>query len=168
MHLNKRIFVALLFSFIPILVSSFAHSQQLNLTITIPALDVSPYHRPYVAVWLETPKRQSIKTIAIWYEQDDWLKDLRQWWRKAGRNNRAQYDAATGATRKPGQYTLQWDGNDASGKPLPAGDYVLLIEAAREAGGRDFLRQVIQWGGEPQHYQLEGQLELGTIAIDIQ
>lgn len=138
-----------------------------TLEIEVPRLDVSPYHRPYVAVWLETPDRQGVHTLEIWYEQDTWLKDLRQWWRKLGRADSARYDGVTGATRKPGRYRLTWDGRDAEGRVVPAGDYVLLIEAAREEGGRDLLRQAVTLGDQAQHFQLKGQGELGSVDIHI-
>lgn len=142
-------------------------ADTITIDLAVPELKVDPYHRPYVAVWLESPKRKGLQTIAIWYEQDDWLKDLRQWWRKLGRNNTDAYDAATGATRKPDNYVIKW--NQENSIDIPAGEYWLCFEASREAGGRDFFRQKIQLGlGESQSYQMNGEVELGQINISIQ
>ncbi|CAM2009528.1 DUF2271 domain-containing protein [Acanthopleuribacter pedis] len=135
--------------------------------IELPKLDVSPYFRPYVAIWLESPDRQGVHTIEVWYEEDTWLKDMRQWWRKLGRADSARYDGVTGATRKAGTHRITWDGRDADGKAVPPGDYFLNFEAAREEGGREFMRQKITIGGASQHYQLEGKNELGKIQIHI-
>lgn len=148
-----------------------AAQQHIIISLEIPALNVSPYHKPYVAVWLETPQRQGVHSLFVWFEQDDWLKDMRQWWRKLGRHDRNEFAAVTGATRKPGHYKLQWNGVTDNGEQLAAGEYLLNFEASREAGGRDFIRQKIRWqpnSPDRQHYQLQGTRELGRIQIDIQ
>lgn len=141
-------------------------AQEIRIELEIPKLDASPYHKPYVAVWLETTERKGMQTLAVWHEKEDWLKDMRQWWRKLGRGNTA-YDSVSGATRKPGKHTITWKAVDGDGKPLPAGTYYLNVEAAREQGGRDFLRQKIEIDNTGHQYTLEGDLELGTIIISI-
>ena len=149
--------------------------EQLTVDLQLPALDVNPYHRPYVAVWIETPQRKGVATLAVWHERSDWLKDMRQWWRKLGRANQVAieqqapyFDAISGPTRKPGHYQLVWQGLDNAGHAVPAGDYWLMIEASREEGGRDFKRQKIQWGQHrPQVYTLQGDVELGEIRLSI-
>jgi hypothetical protein len=160
----KTFFLTMLLSLSPLL----AQAESINIDLTLPTLEVSPYHRPYVAVWLETTDRRGIETIAAWYEKDDWLKDMRQWWRKLGKSNPKRYDAVSGATRKPGKHHIQWTVIDSQGKPIPKGEYYLCLEAAREAGGRDFLRQKITLGNrETQTYSLNGDIELGEINITI-
>lgn len=147
---------------------SKGYAETLEVSLEIPTLEVTPYHKPYVAIWLETPKRQGVHTLAFWKEQPDWFKDLRQWWRKIGRDKTPNYDAVTGATRKPGTYQLLWDGTLASGQVITPGDYILHIEAVREQGSRDYLRQRISLGAsQPQQYQLRGDIELGTVIISI-
>lgn len=138
-----------------------------TLRIELPKLDVDPYFRPYVAIWLETPDRQGVHTLEVWYEEDTWLKDMRQWWRKLGRGDSERYDGVTGATRKAGTHRITWNGRGADGKPIPPGDYFLNFEAAREEGGREFIRQKITIGGPEQHYQLQGKNELGAVHIHI-
>ncbi|CAM2069195.1 DUF2271 domain-containing protein [Sulfidibacter corallicola] len=143
-------------------------AEGVRVEIVIPQLDARPYHRPYVAIWLETTERKGVHTLAVWHEQDEWLKDMRQWWRKLGRSKEPPYDAVSGATRKPGSYRVLWNGLDAEGRPLPAGEYYLNVEAAREEGGRDFLRQKVVLGGDkPQHYTLTGRGEIGEVHIEI-
>jgi len=134
----------------------------LEIQIEIPALEVSPYHRPYVAIWLEDEARNGVKTIAVWHEGAEWLKDMRQWWRRLGRDGEPPYDGVSGATRRPGRYVVSWR-NDLA---LPAGTYYLNVEAAREQGGRDYLRQKIEIGsGRGQRYEAKGDLELKTVTI---
>ncbi|BDF96052.1 MULTISPECIES: DUF2271 domain-containing protein [Pseudoalteromonas] len=116
-----------------------AHATELEIELTLPDLDVQPYHRPYVAVWLETPERKHVTTVALWVEKAEWFKDLRQWWRKAGKSD-ANFDGVTGATKRPGTYTINWDGTDLAGKAVTAGTYLLNLEVVREEGGRDYTR----------------------------
>ena len=163
----KQIFITLVLISTLLLVPSLK-AETLEVSIDIPKINSTPYHKPYIAVWIETPKRKGVHTLAFWKEQSDWFKDLRQWWRKIGRNKSPNYDAVTGATRKPGTYQLTWDGALVSGKQITAGKYVLHIEAVREQGGREYIRQVIYLGQKnTQNYTLSGKAELGKIAISI-
>ncbi|TGE83811.1 DUF2271 domain-containing protein [Pseudoalteromonas sp. KS88] len=121
------------------LFQSNTSAAELEIELTLPELDVQPYHRPYVAVWLETPKRKHVTTVTLWVEKAEWFKDLRQWWRKAGKSD-ANFDGVTGATKRPGSYTINWDGKDLEGNPVTAGKYLLNLEVVREEGGRDYKR----------------------------
>ncbi len=144
------------------------NTENIDIEINIPKLNVGTYHRPYVAIWLETEKRKGLHTIAVWHEKEDWLKDMRQWWRKLGRKNTETYDATSSATRRPGSYHINWNALDKKGNAFPAGEYYLSFEAAREAGGRDYLRQKISLGhNKAQQYTLKGKVELGNIKISI-
>jgi len=116
-----------------------AQSPQLEIELTLPELDVQPYHRPYVAVWLETPERKHVTTLALWVQKAEWFKDLRQWWRKAGKSD-ANFDGVSSATKRAGTYAINWDGNDLNGKSVIAGKYLLNVEVVREEGGRDYSR----------------------------
>tara|TARA_Y100001949_G_C15983398_1_gene329403 strand:+ start:1393 stop:1935 length:543 start_codon:yes stop_codon:yes gene_type:complete len=142
--------------------SAPASADQIDIQIEIPALKVDPYHRPFVAAWIETPKRKGVATLTVMFDDAEWLKDLRQWWRKQGRRMK-DVDAVSAATRKPGPHRIRWN---ASG--LPDGEYMLCLEAAREAGGREFIRIPIQLGAsEPQTHQAQGKNELGHITVQI-
>lgn len=142
--------------------------EKVTVHFTVPVLDVSPYHRPYVAVWVETEQREGIKTLIVWHEGHDWLKDLRQWWRRLGRSAVPPIDGVSGATPKPGQYSVVWDGLNADGQPVEPGTYIINIEAARENGGRDFHRQKIVIGqNASQNYRYEGKVELKDVKITV-
>ena len=64
---------------------------KLEATVEIPKLNVSEYHRPYVAVWVQDQNRNVVANLAVWYqmkkgnegEGTKWLPDLRQWWRRS-------------------------------------------------------------------------------------
>jgi len=138
------------------------------INFAIPRVEARPYHRPYVAVWLEDDARNGVKTFLVWHEQEDWLKDLRRWWRKMGRDATPPFDGVSGATPKPGDYKLSLQTVDMKGVPLKAGTYTLHLEVVREKGGREYFVQEIQLGGHtPQTYTLKGDVEIGQIVISI-
>ncbi|WP_415906701.1 DUF2271 domain-containing protein [Neptuniibacter sp. QD72_48] len=138
-----------------------------QIELTIPQIATSKYQRPFVAVWVEQKgERKAVSTISVWFDDKKWLKDIRRWWRKAGRYGQA-VDGVTGATRVPGGYTLKWDGTDNQGKALPAGEYTLYLEAVREHGDRTLLKQKVSLGKGQQVYKLDAGAELGPVSISI-
>lgn len=145
-----------------------AADAPLKVALTVPDLDADPYHRPYVAIWIETPERDGLKTLVLWHYQEDdtWLKDLRQWWRKLGRGNRESVDAISGATRRPDHYEITWDGRDKEGSLLPSGEYLLNFEVVREEGDRTYYRETIQLG-KAGTIKLPANNELGEITITL-
>ena len=153
-----------------------AQAADLTVKVQIPRLNVAEYHRPYVAIWIENPDQSVAKHLAVWYQTDkkkedgtQWLKDLRQWWRRGGREQTMPIDGVTGATRPVGEHTLQFKSGDKQIAGLPNGSYNLVVEAVREVGGRELLRVPFEWPGtQPQHASAQGKTELGTITLDIQ
>ncbi|MGO4213521.1 DUF2271 domain-containing protein, partial [Terriglobus sp. YAF25] len=108
---------------------------------------------------------------ALWFAKPRWLHELKQWYRDDQMRNMAEGTDLTAtlssATRVPGAYTLRWDGKDNSGKQVKPGKYTVLIEAAREHGGYDLLRQEINLDGKtPAKFTLNGKAEVGTATVD--
>ncbi len=126
---------------LPLLAAPLPDSAKVDFEFELPKIDTSMYARPYVALWIEDEKRKPVKTIQLWVGKDEWLKDLRSWWRKVGRYDRELVDAMTSATRPAGQYRFVWDGTNDDGQRLEQGDYTLHVEVVREHGGRNYLRQ---------------------------
>jgi hypothetical protein len=133
-------------------IASPALAGNLDLKVEIPRKDVAEYHRPYVAVWLERPGEGVVSTLAVWYEvqSDDhegekYLKELRQWWRRIGRELKVPIDGVTGATRAPGQHQLTFVEQKAPLSKLAPGKYQLVVEAVRESGGRELVRIPFDW-----------------------
>jgi hypothetical protein len=126
-----------------------AFAADLAVTFQVPQLKVAEYHRPYVAIWLESADQAKAADLAVLYdtkkanaEGEKWLKDLRAWWRKGGRDLKMPADGVSGATRAPGAHTLTFPASRFA--RLPAGQYVVVIEATREVGGRETLKLPIQ------------------------
>lgn len=136
-----------------------------TISITLPQIRVAEYHRPYVAVWIEPAGGGPARSLAVWYDGKKagnepgtkWLADLRSWWRKGGRSLAMPADGISGATRAPGTYTI----------PMPAdirpGAYVLNVEAAREAGGREIVSLPI--AVPTANARAAGHAELGAITL---
>src|SRR5690606_32749325 len=119
-------------------VATPALAADLTVAVTLPRLNVAAYHRPYVAVWIERPDNTAVRTLAVWYQQTasregdgkDWLKDMRTWWRRGGRSMTMPADGVSSATKAPGTHSVRVPA--ARLASLPAGDYVMVVEAARE------------------------------------
>lgn len=139
--------------------------------IHIPRIEVAEYHRPYVALWLEKPDGAFVTNLAVWYDlkprrgsgEDGraWLKDLRAWWRRIGRELTMPVDGISGPTRPPGRHVITLQPG-----PLPPGEYVLVAEAARELGGREVLRAPLKWDGRRvEGGRAQGKSELGIVQV---
>ncbi|MES2740397.1 MAG: DUF2271 domain-containing protein [Pseudomonadota bacterium] len=157
------------------LVGASAMAADLSVKLDIPQLNVAEYHRPYVAVWLEGTDQKVVGTLSVLYDvkkKDQggtkWLKDVRQWWRKSGRELAMPLDGVSGATRAPGQHTLTFPAAKATLEALPPGAYQLVVEAAREAGGRELVRVPLQWPpASAQSLPVKGKEELGNVVVQL-
>ena len=151
-------------------ISAPAMAADLTVSVVIPRLSVAAYHRPYVAVWIERPDQTAVRTLAVWYEVSntaegkDWLKDMRTWWRRGGRSLALPADGVSSATKAPGRHTVTVPGARLSS--LPAGDYVILVEAARELGGREAVSVPFRWGA-PNTARASGSSEVGPVSVTV-
>ena len=152
------------------------HAAEISINVEIPRINAAEYHRPYVAVWVEGEGQKSVADLAVWYQQTDgkeghgtkWLPDLRQWWRKSGRTLKVPVDGVTGPTRPVGKHVLNFDEKHPDLAKLPAGSYTLVVEAAREVGGRELLRVPFSWPPKQSaEHQAQGQSELGAITLKL-
>jgi thiamine biosynthesis lipoprotein ApbE len=132
------------------------------------------YRRPYVAVWVEDAEGVPVRTLVLWMMKGGpgprWLPDLRRWYR--GDQVRKLVDDAdlvatvAKATRPPGTYSVAWDGKDDAGKAVAAGTYTLAIEAAREHGTYQVIRQELTLGETPFAQELKGNVEIKSASVE--
>lgn len=147
-------------------------AADLTVSVEIPRISGASYHRPYVAVWIERPDTTVVRTLAVWYQQSanqegdgkDWLKDIRTWWRRGGRALTMPADGVSSATKAPGHHAVTVPGARLSN--LPAGDYVMVVEAARELGGREAVRVPFRWGAA-NTARVAGATELGAVSVAV-
>ena len=151
-----------------------AVAADLNVTVEIPRMTVAEYHKPYVAIWIENADASAAGTLAVWYDADNredkgakWLKDMRQWWRKAGREMSFPADGVSGATRAPGPQKLVFSGAKGALKALKPGQYNLVVEAAREVGGHEAVRVPFTWGKAGKPASAKGATELGAVTVAV-
>lgn len=156
------------------LTAGSAFAGDLRVDIEIPRVQAAEYHMPYVAVWLENPDQSAVATLQVWYdvakrnsEGQTWLPEMRTWWRKTGRSLTLPADGVSGATRAPGHHTLTFRADNAALRNLPAGQYTIAIEAAREAGQREVVRVPFQWGGGATTATAQGTIELGAVNVAV-
>lgn len=150
-------------------------AADLNVKVEIPRLTVAEYHKPYVAFWIEGEDQTFVRNLAVWYdlkmknnEGTKWLKDMRQWWRKSGRDLQMPVDGLSSATRAPGEHKMSFNAAKSGMDKLPAGEYALVVEATREVGGRELIRVPFQWPPKSaQNAQVKGEHELGAVSIEL-
>ncbi|HEX6638972.1 MAG TPA: DUF2271 domain-containing protein [Steroidobacteraceae bacterium] len=152
--------------------SGTATAADLSLSVEIPQLQVAEYHRPYVAIWIEGADQAIAANLAVWYQvrgdHTKWLPDLRQWWRRGGRDLKVPVDGLTGATRPVGQHLLKFDANKAPLAGLEPGRYELVVEAVREVGGREAVRIPFEWPIKAAtRAAVKGSKELGAVALTL-
>jgi hypothetical protein len=149
-----------------------AGAADLTVNVQIPSLPVAEYHRPYVAIWIEGADQRIAANLALWYQvrgdHTKWLPDLRQWWRRGGRDVKVPVDGLTGATRPVGQHILKFDAATEPLAKLVPGQYTLVVEAVREVGGREALRVPFEWPiKSAQRAQAQGKSELGAVTLTL-
>ncbi|MDH0865502.1 DUF2271 domain-containing protein [Mitsuaria sp. GD03876] len=154
--------------------SAWAASVQLKLEL--PRLNVAEYHRPYVAVWVEKTGESgpAVAQLAVWYDikkQNNagtkWVKDMRQWWRQGGRAMTLPADGVSAATRAPGEHAIALD-TSAALAALPPGQYDIVVESSREAGGREVQRLPLTWPVKASAtVKAQGEHELGALELSV-
>ncbi|MFA5900523.1 MAG: DUF2271 domain-containing protein [Hyphomicrobium sp.] len=150
-------------------------AADVKVTIEVPKLDVAEYHRPYVAAWIEKPDGTVAANLSVWYDVKEenkkgnkWLKDLRQWWRRAGRDLDMPVDGLSSPTRPAGKHALEYAGTAPPLAELQAGEYELVVEAAREVGGREVVRIPFKWpAAAVVSSSAQGKDELGAVDLEI-
>ena len=154
-------------------VSGWAMAADLTVKFDLPQLNVAEYHKPYVAMWIEKADGSVASTLAVLYDVkkkdnagEKWVKDMRTWWRKGGKDVKLPMDGLSGATKAAGSHTMKFAG--ATDK-LPAGEYKLVVEAAREAGGRELVRVPFTLPAKGKlAANAAGKEELGAVSIAVQ
>ena len=149
---------------------------ELEVDIEVNRPDDGPrYRRPYVAIWVENQDGFPVRTLALWVSTtgggpSQWLPDLKRWYRsdeaRKRVDNRQMVLAWAQPTRPPGKYAVLWDGKDSKDRPVPPGDYTIFIEAAREHGTYQSIRQAVTIADVPFAEELQGNVEIRAASIE--
>ena len=145
----------------------------LEVAINKPSNPGRGYRRPYVAAWLTDKDGFPVRTLLLWVQQDAkgrrWVPDLRKW-NSDDRirgivDDKDLVDAVSGPTRSAGNHKVGWDGLDDNGEPLPPGTYTLHIEAAREHGTYQIIREKLELGEKKFELDLKGNEEIKSVHV---
>jgi thiamine biosynthesis lipoprotein ApbE len=122
------------------------------------------FRRPFVAIWIEDENHKPVRRIALWYNKPRWLPDLRSWY-AAQRASEIDVTSITGATRPAGNYALVWDGKNDAGQYVNQGKYTVFVEAAREHGTYQLIKQEMNFDGKPKDQVLPGNEEITSASL---
>ena len=108
------------------------------------------------AVWIEDSQGNYVKTLyATRYTANGgWQRrasSIPVWVKKSGLADMtgAQIDALTGVTPRTGNLTYTWDGTNSRGAAVPAGNYVIYLEATLRWENQVLYRAPIRLGQGP-------------------
>jgi thiamine biosynthesis lipoprotein ApbE len=150
--------------------SQWNPKYELTISIELSLIEGFRVHRPYVAVWIENEEHAPVRTIVLWFGKYKYLNELRAWSRVESMRSISEdthvMNSVSSATRPPGKYTFRWDGKDDFGKPVKAGKYTVMIEAAREHGSYQLMHQDMDFIGSPQQFQFPGGEEIASATLD--
>lgn len=128
-------------------------TAQLKIDFTYAATaDGGRFHNPYIAVWLEDSSGALVRTVSLWYKAAEakYLQDLKRWYTddrarisKGGADTKSTISSPT---RVPGSYSVLWDCKTDTGAQAAPGTYFVCIEAAREKGPYELIRESITLG----------------------
>lgn len=115
-----------------------------------------------------------MRTLAVLYREREarYLAELKAWYKadrlRAMAEGTDVLGSISSATRAPGHYTFKWDMKDEQGKLVAPGTYTILIEAAREHGTYQILRQAIDLTGTSRKADVpvNGGIEINGVSLD--
>jgi thiamine biosynthesis lipoprotein ApbE len=141
----------------------WAANQELLINIQVADLGGGA-RRPYVAVWVEDADHKPVRRLALWYRKPRWLPDLRSF-SDAQRESPIDLMSITSATRSAGNYSLVWDGKNDQGQFVEQGNYTIFIEAAREHGTYQLMKQSMKFDGKAKTQAIAGNEELSAASL---
>jgi thiamine biosynthesis lipoprotein len=156
-----------------VLQQSWDPNYELAINLELATLQGFRINRPYVAVWVVDADKKPVRQIALWMRatKEKYLWDMRSWYTAYYSDlmaDKPSVSSTTSATRSAGKYTLKWDGKDDKGNLVKQGTYTLYIEAAREHGTHQLMKQDITISKpQPQHFDLGDNIEISSASLDL-
>lgn len=148
---------------------TFPTGAQLAITFTFAATGERVLN-PYVAVWIEDATGTLVRTVALHVQSGEgtlYLQALRRWFQVSGTTPAQRDFPLSSPTRPPGEYAVVWDGTGADGTPVPNGRYFVCIEAVRDGGPHELIREPITIGLGPVQLGLPPAQELTAASVSL-
>jgi thiamine biosynthesis lipoprotein len=145
--------------------SAWPTGFQLTIDYEIPRQSNGRAQPPYVVVWITNAAGAPVRTLAAMGTDARFIDENYIWWRRVGRLMGRGVDAVAKPTRRPGRYSLVWDGRDDKGEPAPQGRYTVHVEASREHGGHAYQTLDLALGAQAVNAEAAGADELGPAAV---
>ncbi len=144
---------------------------ELSIRVELAQIEGLRIMRPFIVVWIEDKQKIPVRTLALWYGSYRYVSTLNVWFgsEELGANEGSDLkyiNSVSSATRPPGVYTVKWDGRADNGKIVKAGTYTVLIEASRERGTHQLMRQQMDFSGKPAQVDLPGNIEVASASLD--
>jgi hypothetical protein len=147
---------------------------ELTVTVDLATFEGRRAERPYLAIWIEDKDKVPVRTLTVLYREREakFLAELRAWYRadrlRAMADGTEILGSVSSATRSPGRYTFQWDMKDQRGNAIKPGTYTVCIEAAREHGTYQIMRQPMELAGAPKAVAvpIAGGIEISAASLD--
>lgn len=117
---------------------------------------------PHFAVWVEDADGNLVRTVLV--RDVDGVNTMAQWYDVLGRT-----ETTSSSTRPAGSNSVEWDLTDESGNRVPAGHYHVCIEASRDLGPSELIRERVRFAAKPATYHLRssGELAAGLVAYTV-
>ena len=106
-------------------------------------------YSPYVAIWITDEGGHLVRALAMLGGKLDYVSENYIWWRRYARSRPQIVAAVSRPTKRPGKYSLVWDGKDDMGAPVGQGRYTVHIEATREDGLHSYQSMEMMLGTAP-------------------
>jgi len=149
----KRLFLILILTTLILTGAAAQQTQAPAAEVTFTFTRQSGSASNQFAVWIENAHGQYIKTVyaASYTAKGGWKRrasSIPVWVKQSSLSDMtsAQVDALTGATPRTGTLTYTWDGTDSRGAPVPAGDYVVILEGTLRWENQVYYRAPIRLG----------------------
>jgi len=141
----------------------FDSTKQTTITGIVKEFD---WTNPHTWIWINVPNDKG--GVDLWGVEGMSPNYLgrRGWTKNSLPEGTEILDSVSSATRAPGRYTLTWDGKDNTGKLVKAGPYTMYIEAAREHGTYQIIRQEMDFSGVARKIDLPGNVEIASASLD--
>ncbi|MDB5010980.1 MAG: hypothetical protein JWQ06_1769, partial [Mucilaginibacter sp.] len=144
-------------------------NYELLINLELSQIEGMRVHRPYIAVWVIDKDKKPVRNIALWYRKPKYLDEINSWYdtyySKFETEDR-NLISTTSATRPAGKYTLKWDGKNDKGELVKRGSYTIMIEAAREHGTHQLIKQEMDFTNTPKPITLPGNVEIASASLN--